>query len=192
MKCLDLRMEVRLPFSPIGLVGQSGLTSVGAYAEYIAVSTKMLVHKPAQLSWEEAAGVPEVIHPFLVPSFPANDEGDRLIYNPDLDHSVAGTLPHRRLPSRTICPLARRRFIRLHLRHPAGQSSRRESDLRNRRLTRKDRLRRERARGDRRIQLQDSGLGGRNPEGDGRGGCESDCRLRWGTLLPGEPGCRSS
>lgn len=76
MKCLDLRMEVRLPFSPIGLVGQSGLTSVGAYAEYIAVSTKMLVHKPAQLSWEEAAGVPEVIHPFLVPSFPANDEGD--------------------------------------------------------------------------------------------------------------------
>lgn len=24
------------------------------------VSTKMLVHKPKQLSWEEAAGVPEV------------------------------------------------------------------------------------------------------------------------------------
>lgn len=33
---------------------------VGAYAEYVAVSSKMLVHKPKQLSWEEAAGVPEV------------------------------------------------------------------------------------------------------------------------------------
>lgn len=33
---------------------------LGAYAEYIVVSTKMLVHKPKQLSWEEAAGVPEV------------------------------------------------------------------------------------------------------------------------------------
>ncbi|KAJ5084860.1 quinone oxidoreductase [Penicillium alfredii] len=36
-----------------------GLAYGGAYAEYIAVSTKMLVHKPAELSWEEAAGVPE-------------------------------------------------------------------------------------------------------------------------------------
>jgi NADPH:quinone reductase-like Zn-dependent oxidoreductase len=33
---------------------------IGAYAEYVAVSTKMLVHKPKHLSWEEAAGVPEV------------------------------------------------------------------------------------------------------------------------------------
>lgn len=32
----------------------------GAYAEYIAVSTRMLLHKPAELSWEEAAGIPEV------------------------------------------------------------------------------------------------------------------------------------
>ncbi|RAQ68349.1 quinone oxidoreductase [Aspergillus flavus] len=31
----------------------------GAYAEYIVVSTKTLFHKPAQLSWEEAAGIPE-------------------------------------------------------------------------------------------------------------------------------------
>ncbi|KAJ5224272.1 quinone oxidoreductase [Penicillium citrinum] len=36
-----------------------GLAYGGAYAEYITVSTKMLVHKPKQLSWEEAAGVPE-------------------------------------------------------------------------------------------------------------------------------------
>ncbi|KAI9749188.1 MAG: hypothetical protein M4579_006966 [Chaenotheca gracillima] len=32
---------------------------LGAYAEYIAVSTHMLVHKPKELSWEEAAGIPE-------------------------------------------------------------------------------------------------------------------------------------
>ena len=32
----------------------------GAYAEYIAVSTHMLIQKPKELSWEEAAGIPEV------------------------------------------------------------------------------------------------------------------------------------
>lgn len=37
-----------------------GLAYGGAYAEFIAVSTHMLLHKPAHLSWEEAAGVPEV------------------------------------------------------------------------------------------------------------------------------------
>jgi NADPH:quinone reductase-like Zn-dependent oxidoreductase len=37
-----------------------GLAYGGAYAEYIAVSTKMLLHKPSHLSWVEAAGVPEV------------------------------------------------------------------------------------------------------------------------------------
>ncbi|KAB5572710.1 hypothetical protein GE09DRAFT_681324 [Coniochaeta sp. 2T2.1] len=36
-----------------------GLAYGGAYAEYIAVSSKMLLHKPAHLSWEQAAGVPE-------------------------------------------------------------------------------------------------------------------------------------
>jgi NADPH:quinone reductase-like Zn-dependent oxidoreductase len=37
-----------------------GLAYGGAYAEHIAVSTRMLLHKPAHLSWEQAAGVPEV------------------------------------------------------------------------------------------------------------------------------------
>jgi len=36
-----------------------GLAYGGAYAEYIAVSTHMLVHKPENMSWEEAAGIPE-------------------------------------------------------------------------------------------------------------------------------------
>ncbi|KAJ9607274.1 hypothetical protein H2200_008347 [Cladophialophora chaetospira] len=36
-----------------------GLAYGGAYAEYIVVSTHMLVHKPKELSWVEAAGIPE-------------------------------------------------------------------------------------------------------------------------------------
>ncbi|KAL9129152.1 MAG: hypothetical protein Q9217_002327 [Psora testacea] len=36
-----------------------GLAYGGAYAEYITVSTHMLIHKPKELSWEEAAGIPE-------------------------------------------------------------------------------------------------------------------------------------
>ncbi|KAL4735817.1 hypothetical protein BDV11DRAFT_195152 [Aspergillus similis] len=36
-----------------------GLAYGGAYAEYIAVATGMLIHKPKEISWEEAAGIPE-------------------------------------------------------------------------------------------------------------------------------------
>ncbi|CAD6450059.1 e1099089-2bb2-4923-b332-51d5555c8403 [Sclerotinia trifoliorum] len=36
-----------------------GLAYGGAYAEFIAVSTHMLLKKPDHLSWEEAAGIPE-------------------------------------------------------------------------------------------------------------------------------------
>ncbi|KAM4057658.1 zinc-binding dehydrogenase [Hirsutella rhossiliensis] len=36
-----------------------GLAYGGAYAEYVAVSSKMLIHKPHALSWEQAAAVPE-------------------------------------------------------------------------------------------------------------------------------------
>ncbi|OTA70238.1 zinc-binding dehydrogenase [Hypoxylon sp. EC38] len=36
-----------------------GLAYGGAYAEYIAVSSKMLLHKPDSLTWETAAGIPE-------------------------------------------------------------------------------------------------------------------------------------
>ncbi|KAG7288561.1 hypothetical protein NEMBOFW57_004914 [Staphylotrichum longicolle] len=36
-----------------------GLAYGGAYAEYICVSLKMLLHKPAHLSFEQAAGIPE-------------------------------------------------------------------------------------------------------------------------------------
>ncbi|KAI2625886.1 quinone oxidoreductase putative [Hypoxylon sp. NC1633] len=42
-------------------VGDSvfGLAYGGAYAEYIAVSSKMLLHKPDSFNWEMAAGIPE-------------------------------------------------------------------------------------------------------------------------------------
>ncbi|KAH6705415.1 hypothetical protein BKA61DRAFT_739790 [Leptodontidium sp. MPI-SDFR-AT-0119] len=36
-----------------------GLAYGGAYAEYLATSTKMLIHKPKEISWSVAAGVPE-------------------------------------------------------------------------------------------------------------------------------------
>ncbi|KAK3370273.1 hypothetical protein B0H63DRAFT_313048 [Podospora didyma] len=36
-----------------------GLAYGGAYAEHIAVSSKMLLHKPSHLTFEQAAGVPE-------------------------------------------------------------------------------------------------------------------------------------
>ncbi|KIH93081.1 NADPH2:quinone reductase [Sporothrix brasiliensis 5110] len=36
-----------------------GLAYGGAYAEYLASSVRMLVHKPAYLSWEQAAAIPE-------------------------------------------------------------------------------------------------------------------------------------
>ena len=49
-----------------------GLAYGGAYAEYVAVSTHMLMHKPKELSWEQAAGVPEVLrHSFYHPMWPA-------------------------------------------------------------------------------------------------------------------------
>lgn len=37
-----------------------GLAYGGAYAEYVAVSSKMLIHKPPSLAWTQAAALPEV------------------------------------------------------------------------------------------------------------------------------------
>lgn len=48
-------MKKKTPLLTKGLL----ILHVGAYAEYIASSTKMLIHKPAWLPWEEAAGIPE-------------------------------------------------------------------------------------------------------------------------------------
>lgn len=32
----------------------------GPYTDYLATSTKMLIHKPLQIDWSVAAGIPEV------------------------------------------------------------------------------------------------------------------------------------
>lgn len=54
-------MVVRTPSAALGeKFIYLKLVFLGAYAEYVAVSTHMLIHKPAQLSWEQAAGIPEV------------------------------------------------------------------------------------------------------------------------------------
>ena len=46
-----------------------GLAYGGAYAQYIAVSVKMIVHKPKELSFETAAGLPEVWFTAIQASF---------------------------------------------------------------------------------------------------------------------------
>jgi NADPH:quinone reductase-like Zn-dependent oxidoreductase len=58
IESLGLDSDVGEGFKPGDAV--FGLAYGGAYAEYITVSTKMLLHKPEHLSWEQAAGVPEV------------------------------------------------------------------------------------------------------------------------------------
>lgn len=47
----------------------------GCYAEYVAVSTKMMIRKPSELSWEEAAGIPEVKNSFVDHSCGQGEKG---------------------------------------------------------------------------------------------------------------------
>lgn len=54
--------RIALHLETVGALGNMNwaeFVRTGAYAEYIAVSTHMLVHKPKELSWEECAGIPE-------------------------------------------------------------------------------------------------------------------------------------
>jgi len=53
----ELDISPEFPYQILNLVFCS---YGGAYAEYIAVNTHMLLHKPHHLNWDEAAGVPEV------------------------------------------------------------------------------------------------------------------------------------
>jgi NADPH2:quinone reductase len=46
---------------------------IGAYAEYIAVSLSMCIHKPKELTWEVCAGIPEVNTPADLSFKPEND-----------------------------------------------------------------------------------------------------------------------
>lgn len=66
MKFLGWHMVVCLNKEPNEKALAINATPIGAYAEYIAVSTHMLIHKPRELTWEEAAGIPEVSSPHSV------------------------------------------------------------------------------------------------------------------------------
>lgn len=83
-----------------------GLAYGGAYAEYIAVNSKMLLHKPDFLSWEQAAGIPEVslkehncrrtpllFHPFSTAS---QRRGFFPFTNTTVDLDDGDTSPHSR------------------------------------------------------------------------------------------------
>jgi hypothetical protein len=103
-----------------------GLAYGGAYAEYIAVSTHMLLHKPSHLSWEEAAGIPEVSHFSL--SQREEKKIDRLDMSNarrvtlDLDYSHAGNVPCWGIHQGKEHPLACWRLQRFYLRDPALQN----------------------------------------------------------------------
>jgi NADPH:quinone reductase-like Zn-dependent oxidoreductase len=62
VECSGIVTEVSAEAANRFAVGNEvfGLTYGGAYAEYVAVQAGTLIHKPASLSWEEAAAIPEV------------------------------------------------------------------------------------------------------------------------------------
>lgn len=54
-------MEVSVPYrNGYAEMERTDENGTGGYAEYICVSTHMLIHKPKELSFEECAGIPEV------------------------------------------------------------------------------------------------------------------------------------
>lgn len=77
----------------------------GAYAEYIAVSVKMIVHKPNEMSWITAAGVPEVWFTAIQAAFLVGNlsKGQTVLFHagasgtPPLPHSLPST-PFHPLP----------------------------------------------------------------------------------------------
>jgi len=62
VECSGIAVEVSAGAAERFAVGDEvfGLTYGGAYAEYVAVQAGTLIHKPASLSWEDAAAIPEV------------------------------------------------------------------------------------------------------------------------------------
>lgn len=132
-----------------------GLAYGGAYAEYISVATGMLIHKPKELSWEEAAGIPEVCFPP-----PYSTLYLLVLTGVDMDNSNPSPAPSRGLQARKQRSLARRRIFRLHRRDPTRQGGRCIRNLRDRGLGRENRLLRGQAGRDGGVQLPHAGLGG--------------------------------
>jgi NADPH:quinone reductase-like Zn-dependent oxidoreductase len=67
VECSGIAVEVGAEAADRFAVGDEvfGLTYGGVYAEYVAVQAGTLMQKPKNLSWEEAAAIPEVN--FIVP-----------------------------------------------------------------------------------------------------------------------------
>ena len=62
VECSGIAVEVSAEAADRFAIGDEvfGLTYGGAYAQYVAVQAGTLIRKPASLSWQEAAAIPEV------------------------------------------------------------------------------------------------------------------------------------
>jgi hypothetical protein len=176
-----------------------GLAYGGAYAEYIAVSVKMIVHKPKELSFEQCAGIPEVWFTaiqalYLVGGmekgmnvlFHAGASGNEPFTIAILRYSTSllTTASSHALFSLSILlshagiylPLRKKDmadFRRLPMSYPTSQSRRRKTNPRHRRHRRKNKIMRV-PRSDQGNQLQEIGLG-RGGQEVGSRGSRSDC-----------------
>ena len=119
-----------------------GLAYGGAYAEYIVVSTHMLVHKPDELSFEECAGIPEVCSPLPCIPFSFRRQNTDLDSTTDMDHRPPSDVHGSRLQTQPINPLARRRLQRLNRRNTTLKSRLCIQNLRNHPFRRKEQIRR--------------------------------------------------
>lgn len=121
-----------------------GLAYGGAYAEYIAVSTHMLVHKPDELSWEECAGIPEVSRW----AFRRHESASwrSLTSVTDMDHCTTSHVSRRRVCTGQVDLVACRRICSLHRRSAAKYRKRCLRSLCHCSARREMRLLRERAR----------------------------------------------
>ena len=86
VECSGIAVEVSAEAADRFAVGDEvfGLTYGGAYAEYVAVQAGTLIHKPANLSWEEAAAIPEVN---IIKSFEDMPTTDAIFLGLDDGHS---------------------------------------------------------------------------------------------------------
>lgn len=73
-----------------------GLAYGGAYAEYVAVSVKMIVHKPNEMTWETAAGVPEVWFTAIHASFSVGNlsRGQTVLFHAGASGSLSSLGSH--------------------------------------------------------------------------------------------------
>lgn len=183
--------------------------NTGAYAEYISVSTNMLLHKPKELSWEQAAGIPEVWDFFLNLSFclPGSCSLSTTFSSPlhspytnanpcrfpplttDLDNSPASIFRYRRVCGRKNHPLARRRLFSFNRWYSTLDRAARLGRLLHSWILRKDQVLHANSRRNGGIQLPHPGLGQGNSGRHRRQRGRHHYRFRRAELFPAEPRC---